>query len=294
MYERALPLLAALSLGVIGAIARLPATERAQEADTYEDRYYLPTPVWLEVFSLGYREALADLIWIRMLVYYGDELVHRGAERHVFDYADAILALDPDASMVYRWMGTLGVYRATDVTVEDVERTATIMERGAARYPNDGQLAWRTGALLAFELPPFYREDPAAQRRARERAVPYLVRATELGAAPPYAMLTSSSLLLRIGHAEEAATHLEEMYSAVEDPALRAEIAARIESLRSGAFAEAFVEENRRFEERWGREMPYAPAALYDLVGPIPVVDTAAVLRDGFGAHAGSDPLGEP
>lgn len=278
-------LVVALALGVIGSLIRLPAAERYHAASGYEDRYYLPAPAWLEVFSLGHREAAADLVWLRTLVYYGDELVHQGQERHVFDYAEATLALDPDDRLVYHWIGTLAIYRAQAVTAEDVERAAAIMERGCARFPDDGQLAWRTGAVLAFELPHLYADRPAEAQHARERALPYLVRATQLGAAPPYATLLNASLLLRVGRAEEAATHLEEMYSTIEDPEMRAEITERIETLRSQAFTEAFVEENRRFEDDWGRQMPYAPAPLYDLVGPVPIIDTGAVLRDGIAAH---------
>lgn len=281
-----LVILGALLLGGLGTLARLGPSARYRELDGYEDRYYLPAPDWLGVLSLGHREALADLIWCRTMIYYGDELTHQGAERHIFDYADAILTLDPDFRSVYRRVGTLALYRGVAVTAEQGERAVALMEQGAARYPDDGQLAWTTGASLAFELPPLYPDRPDMGERARERAAPYLVRAAQLGAAPPYTMLTNATLMARIGRAEEAATHLEEMYAMTDDEELRAEIASRIEHLRSDAFATGFVEENARFESAWGHDMAYAPAALYDLVRPVPVIDTTAVLRDGFGAHA--------
>lgn len=281
-----LVVIVAATLGALATAARLPATAAFLEADGYEDRYYLPQPAWLVVMSLGHREALADLLWMRLLVYYGEELGHQGHERHIFDYAEAILALDADYLPVYRRVGTLGIYRAQAPPLEDVERAAALMERGAARFPNDGPLMWTTGATLAFELPPLYRGHPDQQEHARERAAPYLIRASQLGAAPPYAVFSSATMLARIGRAEEAATHLEEMYAITDDEDLRAEIAGNIEHLRSEAFATAFVDENARFESAWGRDMPYAPAALYDLIGPIPVIDTTAVLRDGYGAHA--------
>jgi len=278
-----------LALGALATLVRLPASARYHETDTYEDRYYLPSAEWLEVACLGHREAFADLLWLRTLVYYGDELQHHGSERHIFEYAEAILALDPDFVAIYRRIGTLVIYRAEGVTSEDVERVVEIMARGVARFPEDGDLAWSTGATLAFELVPMYREHPELQQRARERAAPYLVRATELGAAPPYATLTNSALLERVGHAEQAVTHLEEMYAVTEDPEMRAEIASRIATLRSQVFAAGFVEENARFEDAWAHQMPYAPAPLYDLVGPIPIIDTTAVLRDGLGAHLDDD-----
>jgi hypothetical protein len=286
MRGRVLPFCIALGLAAVGTAARIPASQRYLAVDTYEDRYYLPQPEWLGLFCLGYREAGADLIWMRLVVYYGEEIFQRGHEAHVYEYAEAVLALDPDAVGIYRWIGTFGVYRADGASAEEVERAVAIMERGAARFPNDGVLAWRTGATLAFELPPLYGDRPELARRSRERAAPYLVRAAQLGAAPPYALFSNASLLTRIGRSEEAATHLEEMYAVTDDPERRDQIAAYIEHLRSESFATAFVEENGRFEDDWARQMPYAPAAFYDLVRPVPVIDTNAVLHDGFGHHA--------
>ena len=45
-------------------------------SQTYEDIYYLPPPEWLDVMSLGYRRALADLIWLRASIYTSWKLDH--------------------------------------------------------------------------------------------------------------------------------------------------------------------------------------------------------------------------
>lgn len=277
-----------LALVYSASLLRVAPAERDREASGYEDRYYLPSTEWLPLFSLGHREALADLIWMRALIYFGDEMVHRGRLRHARAYVRSILALDPDFRRVYHWTGISTFYGPVGATPEDGEDALSIMEEGCARFPDDGELQWETGALYAFELA-HLQTDPADRARAQDRGVAHLIRATELGAAPAYAALSNAALLERVGRAKEAASHLEEMYATTTDPELRNEMAAHIEDLRSRAFREGFVEENRRFEDAWGREMPYAPAALYDLVGPIPVIDTSAVLRDGFGAHAFDD-----
>ncbi|MBW2507597.1 MAG: hypothetical protein JRE81_03105, partial [Deltaproteobacteria bacterium] len=61
------------------------AMDHYLETQAYEDIYYLPPPDWLQVMSLGYRRALADLIWLRALIYFGDEFENRGAVKHVFN-----------------------------------------------------------------------------------------------------------------------------------------------------------------------------------------------------------------
>lgn len=278
-----------LALAILFALAtpfRLAAMARTIETSGYEDRFYLPAPEWLVAFSLGHREALADLLWMRTLVYYGDEIQHQGQLQHIFEYTEAMLMLDPDFRAPYAWIGTLGVYRPQDTTAEEVERVVAIMERGVERFPDDGPLAWEMGATLAFELPRLHHDHPELANRARERGAHYIMRAEELGAAPPYAALVSERLLARVGRAELAISHLQEVYATTTDLDLQNEIALRIASIQSDALGAAFTEANQEFEDRWGHEMPYASPALYYLVGPVPVVDTTATLRDGFAADA--------
>ena len=279
---RALALVAAMGLVVAtsGAL-RSHAHSSYAAAQTYDAVYYLPPPGWLKVFSLGWDEAAADLIWMRALVYFGEEFAHEGSVEHVFSYAEAMLALDPDFRAVYGWVGVAGLYRPVGITPPDVERAVAIMERGAERFPEDGELAWDIGASLAFELAPIL-TDPADKDAARERAMPYLMRAVRLGAAPDWMALTNTTFLMQLGQTEHALRHLEEMYSYVEDPRTRQTIADRIASLRERAQADAFVESMRQLEEDRRRDFPYLPADLDLLVGPRPPVDLEAPISRGL------------
>ncbi|WP_236605571.1 hypothetical protein [Sandaracinus amylolyticus] len=280
----------ALALSVIvaaaaGSALRVRSMEHHVASSTYEDVYYVPPPEWLPVFSLGWDEALADLLWARALVYFGDEVVARGGLRHVFDYTDAMLALDPDFRAVYRWIATAGLYRPQAITADDARRTIEYLRRGHQRFPDDGELAWTLGAALAFELPPLL-DDPAERDEARSEAAEYLMLAARRGAGPAWLALTNASLLSRVGRAESAADHLEEMYALTDDDDERTRLAHAIAELRSSAYAEGLVEANRREEEGRVREMPYASPAFYFLVGPRPVVRWQDAYRDGFAAHA--------
>jgi hypothetical protein len=104
-----------MTLGVVAGVWSLRgrAMDRYLGTQTYEDIYYLPPPEWLGAMSLGHRHALADLIWLRALIYFGDEFANRGAVKHVFNYGESMLALDPDFRRVYRWVGVAGVYTPT-------------------------------------------------------------------------------------------------------------------------------------------------------------------------------------
>lgn len=267
----------------IGSLVRARSMTHAVACETYEDVYYLPPPGWLRVFSLGWDDALADLLWSRALVYFGEEMVQRGRMSHVFDYTEAMLTLDPEFRAVYEWIGTAGLYRAQDIDAADAERAIEYLRRGHAQFPEDGELAWTLGAALVFELPPLL-QSQEERNAARAEGAEYLLLASRRGAGPPWLALTSASLLSRVGRAEAGAQHLEEMYAMTQDEGDRARIAAGIAELRSSAYSDAFVEANREEAARHARELPYGSAALYFVVGPRPVASWRDAYRRGFAA----------
>jgi hypothetical protein len=261
---------------------RVRAMDHYLATQTYEDVYYLPPARWLPVFSLGYREAAASLIWMRGLVYFGEEMMQRGVVRHIFDYGEAIVTLDPDFRAAYGWVAMASLYNPREeLTPEDVERTVAFLERGVRRFPDDGQLAWEMGATLAYELAPLV-DDEEEKHSIYARASDYLMTAARQGAAPDWLALSNASQLMRLGRTEQAARHLEEMYGLVRDEDTRERIRERIAHLRTQAHVEALEEAHRELEARRQAELPYVPTDLYLLVGPRPVVDEAALFRRNF------------
>ncbi|MBK8168985.1 MAG: hypothetical protein IPK60_01420 [Sandaracinaceae bacterium] len=280
---RILGLAAMLSVALIGTESmRVRASTHFIQTQTYEDVYYLPPAGWLSAFSLGYREALADLIWMRALIYFGDELMHHGAVQHAFDYTDAMLALAPHMRPAYSWIATSALYNTGGtVTAADAERVATYLERGTRMFPDDGDLEWQLGATYTYELPPML-NDPAAKERARRRGLPHLQRAARMGAGPPWLALTNAQALVRLGQREQAVRHLEEMYATVQDEDARDQIAARISHLRTEAYAEAFERANQDAEQARQRDFPYLSPTMYLLVGPRQTAQNDALLRRNF------------
>lgn len=286
------PFIAFLSLAALVAVPVLRVGPRAHAtaSERYEDVYYLPPPHWLRVFALGHDAALCDLLWIRALIYTGDEMVNRGALVHVFDYTEAMLELDPSFESIYHWIATAGLYQPEAITRDEIVRTIELLEQGVARLPDSGRLQWDLGATYAFEAGP-YASGPEERRAWLEAGAEHLMAAARLGAAPPWMALANTQLLLRVGERERAVEHLEEMYSTVEDAALRESIAARIAELRDSSYADAFVTESEDRENARIREFPYVHPDLYFILGPRPPVEVGSSLRDGFAAHVFDDEL---
>jgi hypothetical protein len=240
--------------------------EQYLESQTYEDIYYLPPPQWLQVMSLGYRRALADMIWLRALIYFGEEFENQGAVRHVFNYGESMLALDPDFRRVYRWIGVAGVYTPAGSPPEVIRRSVDVLRRGVARFPDDGDLAWDTGATIIYELLPHLPADDQERERLIAEGNQHMMAAARLGAGPDWLVLTNATTLSRLGEKDRELRHLEEMYAIVRDPKVKAQIEDRLATLRDEAYSDAFRSANEEFEQRRLEEFPYMPPTLYFFV----------------------------
>lgn len=275
----------ALGLCVATAIGGDYFRGRAQEhfaaTQTYEDVYYLPPDDALLVGSLGYRGALADLIWMKALIYYGEELSHRGNVENLYRYGDAMLALDPDWKRVYHWIASSALYRTGTVTVDDARAAIRYLEVATRRFPDDGELAWDLGANYVFELAPMLKSN-SDREAARRKGLDYLEAAALRNAGPPWLVLQTARQLQKLGRNEQAIRHLEDVYATATDPSVRTQIEEQLAYLRSANYAEALKRTNEEVEAARLKAFPYLDTTLYLLVGPRPPFGGDAWLARGF------------
>lgn len=248
---------------------------------TYEDLYYLPDPDYLLVSSLGYREGLADLIWLKALIYFGEELQHQGDVGNLYRYTDAMLALDAHFKRVYRWVASCALYRTGEVTEQDVRKAIAYLERASRLFPDDGEIAWDLGATYSYELVPFL-TTKEARDDARQRGLGYLELAALRGAGPAWVGLNAASQLDKLGKTEQAIRHLQDLYATVHDPSVKEEIERRLTRLRSSAYLEAFRQANEEVEANRKRDFPYVDTTFYLLLGRRPAFDATAILLRNF------------
>lgn len=260
---------------------RAAAQTHYAATQTYEDLYYLPPADYLLASSLGYREALADVIWLKALIYFGQELKHRGHVGNLYRYTDAMLTLDPRFKKVYHWVASTAIYRPGPITERDVRKAIAYLERGFRLFPDDGEFAWDLGATYAYELVPIVRE-AGAKRAAKQRGLTYLELAALRGAGPAWIGLNAAAQLDKLGKTEQAIRHLADLYATVHDPAIKEQIEARLTELRSAAYAEAVRHTDEEIEAARRRDFPYAPTTLYLLLGRRPAFDGMAMLRRNF------------
>src|SRR5262245_38140251 len=274
-------LLLVLALAFASDVSRQEAQRRFSAAQSYEDVYYLPSPQQLVIGSLGYRAALADLIWMKALVYFGDELAHRGDVSNLFRYTDAMLALDETFRRVYRWVASAAIYRTGDVTQQDVEKAIRYLERGTRLFPDDPQLAWDLGATYAYELVPML-PIGALREEARRKSLEYLEMAALRGAGPAWLGLQTAAQLDSLGRKEQAVRHLQDLYATATDPGLKQELENRLAALQTAAYAEAMRAASDELEANRTRDFPYMSPTLYLLVGSRPPFQGDELMLRGF------------
>ena len=148
------------------------------------DVLYVPPARHLIPMSFSYREALADLLWVRALVFTGKHIGDADVDT-VTRYCNAITGLSPRFHRAYLWGGITAIYGGgAQVTRNMVDRSIAIYRRGIEQFPESHQLLYPMGMLLTHQVSstPGYSED---EKRAFAReGVDMIRRAAAFGADP--------------------------------------------------------------------------------------------------------------
>jgi hypothetical protein len=250
--------------------ARLDTLCDREFLETSESEYYLPSEQFAVPLSLGYREAAAGVIWVRLLAYFGEEHEVRGDFRYLEPYLLTITELDPYFYRAYYLGSVYAIYNGTLITRSDVEFSIRILERGLRYFPNDGDLHYWLGFQYYFELPPVIRSSEI--ERAKRIGIDEICTAAMLGGGPAYLPLTCSSLAELRGLDSLASERLVQTLVEIDDERTRTRIEERLEHLMTPDSAFRIMELVTNVRTRWQREMPYAPLGFYVVAGPRPPV----------------------
>lgn len=114
--------------------------------------YYLPSPAVLERLSLGHRSFLADLVWIRGLLYVGTHFSQGGTIDWLPRYTQSIVSLEPQFRYAYVWGAILIVYNRKTTTREDILTSIQFLKMGQQQFPHDYYFPYALGMSYLGEL----------------------------------------------------------------------------------------------------------------------------------------------
>ncbi len=262
---------AALAVGVLWLAAHavksqtLEAREKWPDAEQY---IIVPPATAAPLLAIGYNEVLADITWVRMLVYYGTARIGKSDLRYLDRLIENVIALDPYFERVYAWGGSATTFKSNRATNEEYELSVRYLRKGIERFPNKYELYETLMLRLWWDL----KADTPEQRRAnRVEAARLAEIAIRLPTAPPGAATRVATMWSELGEVEHAKRTLRQMLLTTENKEARAKMLNRFRSLFQDSREAELLEKAKLELDRQHREqLPWAPSDLFILIGPRP------------------------
>lgn len=257
-------LLLTLLIGLTGWIHGRVDARRAARPDT-QGLAVLPAPAYLRVMSLGYREALADLVWVRALVFAGERLGQTDTTM-VQRYVEGITALAPRFARPYLWGGITAIYGgAGTIDRAMVDQSAEIYRAGLRRFPDSHQLLYALGMLLTHQVGSTPGYTPAEQEALAAEGVELIRRAAAHGADP---LVRRYAATIISEHATEtlARQFLESQLASAQDEEHRRLLRRKLGALTSRETVAQVEQTREAFMAERQRLAPYVPDTLYAVI----------------------------
>ncbi|HET9958538.1 MAG TPA: hypothetical protein VFQ61_28785 [Polyangiaceae bacterium] len=262
---------ATLVAGSIGVIAALRAPLAAAHASVQrqEDVFGLPRADLTRVLSLGYRSALADLLFAHVLVDYGLHFQDKRRFEFAASYLETIVALDPKFREPYRLADTLIVLQPTAPRLEDYRAARRLGEQGLREFPYDAELWLIVGQYLAYLASahvPSNERDEYRLEGARK-----LARACELVSSNqniPYHCITAAALLNQIGQQSAMKSFIERVMAISDDAEIRSVAGGYLGRVLGQVERDAVEERGRRLRALWSRDLTFVSREMWLLLGP--------------------------
>jgi tetratricopeptide (TPR) repeat protein len=239
---------------------------------------------WL---ATGYREAAADLVWVRTLVYYGSGVMGENDFRYLTRFIDVVLMLNPTFKRAYSWAAAAVTFKAGTATQEEYRLSVKYLERGMEQFPDDYDFFWRAGLRYWADL---YSDDKEQVTRWRQRGADLIEEAIHKPNAPEDLATLAASLRTKLGQNQQAIEILQQKIMTVSDLKARAKLLQRLEGLTSEGLREEMAIAVETFQRLRRKNLQQVPPDLFVLVGPEPSsvieFDELATERSLFGADS--------
>lgn len=250
-----------------------------------EERVVLVPPESAPVLAFGYREAAADVLWVRALNYYGTGVRESTGFRYLRPIIDTIISLAPRFEPIYRWASTTVMVQPGKITQDEVNTSVHYLKLGVKEFPENYHLLFQLGIAYYNDM----EGTPEEIREYRLRGAKLIERAIHAEGAHPSLAITAAAMQTRLGQAERAEKIIREAILTTDDDRARSEMTEYFGALVDPAGAEALRDAHEAFIDRWKGSMPHVDATTFILLGEPPPeafdMSRLATPRDIFGAN---------
>jgi hypothetical protein len=229
------------------------------------DVLYVPPPRYLQPMSLGYREALADLVWVQALVFTGAHIGDTDIAA-VTRYAEAITGLSPRFHQAYVWGGVTPIYGGSAAVTRDmVDRAIAIYRKGIENFPESHRLLYAFGMLLTHQVPSTPGYTDAEKQASKAEGAEMIRRAAAFGADP---LVRQYAATLITDHATElmARQFLESQLASAEDEGYRRLLRRKLERLGAQGSIEEIERTRNAFMQEQAEQVPYVADSVYAVI----------------------------
>lgn len=225
---------------------------------------YAPAPAAAPFASLGYREAAADVLFIRLTGFFGGR---NATAQAMAPLVEAVVALDPHYQRIYEF-GAMAMTIASGADQKITLRAIAVLERGIAEFPNDWKIPNLAGQMYTQDL---QSDDPAQQRAWQEKGILLVESSLRKPGASPEAATWAATMRTKLGQHDRAVRELREMILLTPDPTARERMIAKLNTLETSDQAELaaeLYEHQKLIEGERKRNRPSLPPTMYVVLGP--------------------------
>ncbi|HKT35414.1 MAG TPA: hypothetical protein VJR03_11330 [Nitrospira sp.] len=210
-----------------------------------EHLMFLPDAEYLGLASMGYREVVADALWLQTIQVMGERKVSEAAGRWLYRAFDIITTLAPNFVRVYEAGGL-----ALTTLVVLPEESNRLLMKGAEHNPTEWKLPFYLGINYYFE---YYDDAKAAE---------YMAQASRIPGAPPGLVPIAANLFASAKSPQQAVDILTTAYRSTSEESAKTLLELRLKIMLAERDLVMLEQAINRYHTVQGR----FPARLEELV----------------------------
>jgi len=178
---------------------------------------YLPSGKLVRQASLGYRQIVADMVWLSAVQYYGGYRL----DQHDLSYFEGLIQIVTDLDPHFIFPYTFGALVLSQ-DMQSFDRGIDILKKGMQHNPTSWRLPFEIGFLSYIDA------------RNPDMAARYFDLASRMPGAPERTKRFAAFVYSTAGHQETSIKMWEEILASAEEPYMREMAERYLEKLRKG------------------------------------------------------------